>query len=154
MSYKDYFIYKGVAYGVGTKVLFSEKMYQKYFFSSKAKNQPHTFFESRTDGVKRFMWKEECDSWKKSEYSVGDVHELDEEIAEIVEPVYVNLVSISWQEKTFDNMINKKVQPDVFSGVLLYIVIMLIGSIFEARILLWSFATVIFIFWLLNEYRT
>ena len=146
---KNYFIYKGVAYGIGTKVLFTEKLYQKYFFN-KAKNKPHTFVAGWSNGEKRFQW-QECQYWKDGEFSCPHVTNPDEEIAEIVEPVYVEL--IPWQKQAFNNMASGKVHADIFGGVLLYIITMVIGAIFNDRILIWVAATLIFICWLLNQYR-
>lgn len=148
---ENYFIYKGVAYGVGTKVLFTDDIYQKYAYSSKAKNQPHTFTRGSNTGWKGFYWEEDKSSKFKASNNVS-IYNPDEEIKEIVEPVYVDL--IPWQQKALDNMINKKVLPDVFGGCLLYVVIMIVGTLFIDRLLIWIFATMIFACWLLGQYRT
>lgn len=148
---ENYFIYKGVAYGVGTKVLFTEKVHQKYFFSTKEKNQPHTFFAGFNNGCKRFSW-QECEYWKDGEYCNKDIYNPDEEIAEIVEPVYVELVPK--YQSVLENIINKKVHPDIFGGCLIYIIVMLVGTIFTARLLIWLGATVIFGIWLFKQYET
>lgn len=160
MSYQGYFIYKGIVYGEGTTVLFTDKIHQKYHFSSKLKNIPHKFIGGATEGVTNgvftrgymnFKWKE-GDDWKYDKHSEVTVYNVDEDIAEIVEPVYVEIVP--WQQQALDNIINKKVHPDIFSGVLIYILVMLIGCIFHARLIIWVVATIVFVTWLLNQYRT
>ena len=162
MSYQDYFIYKGQAYGIGTKVKLARSV---QFFTegsslSKLKNaddfkvQTYTFTHGTTDGVFTFWWKENEDPWDEKYYarSQAVVNNPNEQILEIVEAVHVELVS--WQKKAINNMISGEVPADVFGGVLLYIVIMLVALIFNDRWIIWIFATVVFIWWLLNQYRT
>lgn len=150
-QYQDYFIYKGVAYGVGTKVLFTEKIHESYYFTLKAKNQPHIFSGGSSEGWYKFYW-QECEDWRRGEISQATVYNPDEEISEIVNPVYVKVAS--WQEQAMDNMVNQNVYPDIFGGVLLYVITMLVGIIFKDKWLIWIFGTIIFINWLLKQYRT
>ena len=163
MAFKDYFIYQGKAYGIGTKVLFKptvqfEMCYLKYSKAKDAeisKREPHTFFRGSTDGIYEFDWSESI--YNSTEYG-SQAHSRvttfnpDEDILEIVEPVEVEL--ISWQRKAVKNMFSGKAAVDVFCGVLIYIVVMCIGAIFQARWAIWIFSTAIFIWWLLNQYRT
>ena len=160
MSYQGYFIYKGVAYGEGTKVLLSDAVIPhihtipKRMTAEKVKKMPHTFKWGTTNGCFYFDWYESGYSQSSSQhycYSQVTIYNINEDIIEIVDPVYVQLVT--WQEKALDNMFNKTVSPDIFGGVLLYILIMIIGSLFYARLLIWVFATVVFVAWLLNQYR-
>ena len=97
-----------------------------------------------------FNWIDER-GWKYGR-SDATINNLDEDIKEIVEPIYVELVT--WQQKALDNMINKTISPDIFGGVLLYAIAMIVGTLFIDRLLIWVFATVIFVCWLLNQYRT
>ena len=160
MSYQGYFIYKGVAYGVGTKVLLSNKTKFSAYNIPRGKTideirkMPHTFKWGSTNGEFHFYWHEKDNDRLCNRYcnSYAKVTTPDEEIEKIVEPIYVKLVS--WQEKAFDNMMNKTVSPDIFGWVLLYVVAMLVGALFYARVLIWVFATVVFVFWLLSQYRT
>lgn len=147
---KEYFIYKGVAYGIGTKILLSDIGCKKYYISQKNKDKPHTFMFGSTGGWYVFNWVDERGG--KYGCSGATITDLDEDIKEIVEPVYVELVS--WQQKALDNMINKAVSPDIFGGVLLYAIAVIVGALFIDRLLIWVFTTVIFICWLLNQYRT
>jgi len=158
MSYQNYFIYKGVAYGIGTKVIFSNSVNpnMQIILRRKTKEEikamPHTFTNGSTTGYFNFSWYENGKDYSKYHcFSRATIWNPDEDIKEIVYPVYVKLVT--WQEKALHNMIDKTVSPDVFGGVLLYIVIMLIGAIFVDRLLIWLLATAIFIGWLLNQYR-
>jgi hypothetical protein len=148
--YEGYFIYKGVAYGVGTKVVFYDDVYN-HISNSKAKNQPHTFVTGSSSGWKGFYWEENTIPRPKMYYNNISIYNPDKEIKEIIEPVYVELVP--WQKQSLNNMVNGTVHPDVFGGVLLYVLVMAVGSIFFARFTIWVFATVVFVIWLLNEYR-
>ena len=51
MSYQGYFIYKGVMYGEGTTVLFTDKIHQKYRFTPKLKETPHKFIGGSTSSM-------------------------------------------------------------------------------------------------------
>lgn len=147
---REYFVYKGVMYGIGTKVLLSDIGCKKHYVSEKNKNKPHTFRFGSNDGWYIFNWIDEGGArYGRSNVTIYD---LNEDIKEIIEPVYVKFVP--WQEKALENMINKKVSSDIFGGALLYTIIMIIGAIFIDRWLIWIFATAIFIIWLLNQYRT
>lgn len=150
VRYQSCFVYKGVTYGKGTTVLFSDKVHQKYHFTTKLKKTPHQFIGGSNTGWMNFRW-QEGDDWQYDAHSEVTVYDIEEEIAEIVNPVYAEL--IPWHKEAFNNMVEKKVQPDVFGGVLLYIIIMTVGTIFIDRWLIWIFSTIIFAVWLLNQYR-
>lgn len=151
MNYQGYFIYKGIAYGKGTTVLFSEKVHTKYHFSPILKEKPHEFVGGSSDGWMNFRWKE-GDDWRYDAHSEVTVCNLEEEIIKIINPVYVELVP--WQTQAVNNIINRAVCPDIFGGVLMYIITMLVGMIFNDRLIIWVCATIIFGIWLLNQYRT
>jgi hypothetical protein len=162
MSFQNYFIYKGMAYGIGTKVkIVSSAPFfiigaigTKMENLDEVKNQIYTFDSGTTDGEFFFRWNEIEDQldMKYGIRSQVQLKNLDNEILEVVEPVYVRLVS--WQENAINNMFNKEVAADVFGGVLIYIVIMCIGAIFKDRLVIWLVSTAIFSWWLLNQYRT
>lgn len=151
IRYQGYFIYRGVAYGKGTTVLFSEKVYQKYSFPPELKNKPHRFIGGSTAGWMNFRWQED-DDWKYSMHNDITIYDMEDEIATIVHPVYIEVVT--WQKQAIYNMITKRVQPDVFGGWLLYIIAMFVGFIFKDAIIIWLFSTIIFTVWLLKQYRT
>lgn len=147
---KDYFIYKNVAYGVGTKILLSEVGCKRHYISQKNKDKPLTFMFGSSGGWYIFNWIDER-GWKYGR-SDATINNLDEDIKEIIDPIYVELVP--WQQKALDNMVNKTISPDVFGGVLLYAIAMIVGALFIDRLLIWVFATVVFVCWLFNQYRT
>lgn len=147
---ENYFIYKGIAYGVGTKVLFTEERDQRLCYKG-ARGKPHTFVAGWSNGEKRFQWQEN-DDWRKGIFSIPYITNPDQEIKEIIEPVYANITP--WQKQAINNMTSGKVHTDVFGGVLLYIDAMLVGVIFKDRWLIWIFGTIIFVIWLLKQYRT
>ena len=151
VHYEGCFIYKGVAYGIGTKVIFNADVY-RHIGNSKAKNQPHIFVTGSNNGWKGFYWEDDKIPRQKIYYNNISIYNPDKEIKEIVKPIYYT--SVSWQKKALNNMANEAVRPDVFRGVLLYILIMVVGALFYARFTIWILATIAFVIWLLNQYRT
>ena len=147
----DYFIYKNVAYGVGTKVRFNNSVKVDYYHRPYSKTPIFEFVTGFDNGEKRFKYVT-SDNVCRANVMLQTNNSLDDAIKEIVKPVYVELVP--WQKQALSNMVNKTVSPDVFGGVLIYIVVMLVGALFISRLLIWVFATVVFIIWLLNQYRT
>lgn len=143
---EDYFIYHGVAYGPGTIVLFSDGLN----YSNKRKNIPHIFTSGFKDGYKGFQVKD--DSTKNGVR--GDIHiyNPDKEIEQIIYPVLFK--KTSWQKRALDNMVSGKFHADIFGGVVIYLAVMVVGAIFRDRWLLWIAATIIFINWVLNQYRS
>lgn len=149
---REYFIYKGVKYGIGTKVLLSDVGCKRHYISQKHKDMPHTFGFGDTNGVSSFNWRHPNGGrYGLSNATILDCY-LDEDIKEIVEPVYVEF--ISWQKKAINNMMDGKIHPDIFGGAVLYILVMVVGALFYARLTIWVIATITFIIWLLNQYRT
>ena len=161
-AFKDYFVYKGKAYGIGTKVKISQSanfsiigaIGTKMKSLDEIKSQTYTFDRGTTGGEYFFSWFEIEEEWSRKHGVRSQVQSrnLENDITEIVEPVEVQLVS--WQEKAINNMLGGKTVANVFGGVLIYIVVMCIGAIFQARWGIWLFSTAIFIWWLLNQYRT
>lgn len=146
----DYFIYHGVAYGVGTKVILSDEFASKY--SYKRKNIPHIFTASYSDGYNIFYMQD--DGTKSCLKSSIGIDNYDEDIKEIVYPVYANIQHTSWQKQAINNMMSGKFHADIFDGVVIYLAVMVVGAIFKDRWLLWIAATIIFINWVLNQYRS
>ena len=161
MSYQGYFVYKGVAYGVGTKILLSDlanpdiHTIPRRKTSKEVKGMPYTFTGGSTNGVFNFSWYEDgYEQYYSQHYCYGraTLRNIDMEILKIVDPVYVELVP--WQKNALDNMFSGNMHPDIFGGVLTYIIVMIGGAIFFDRLLIWVFATVVFVIWLLNQYRS
>ena len=145
-----YFTYKGVHYGIGTIVLITEDACRKYLISPQNQSKSYTFTCGVVGSWYSFSWIHE-DGWKHGRSDIT-LHNPDEEIAEIIYPVYVELVP--WYQVAVDNMKSNKVQPDIFGGALLYIIVLLVALIFKDTFVIWTFATIIFIIWLFNQYRT
>lgn len=146
----DYFIYHGIAYGVGTKVLLSDEFASKY--SPVIKNIPHIFTASYSNGYNIF--KIQDNSTKSGLGSSIEVGNYDEDIKEIVYPIYANKQHTSWQKQAINNMMSGKFHADIFGGVVIYFAVMLVGTIFYDRWLIWITATIIFVNWVLNQYRS
>lgn len=148
---KGYFIYHGIAYGIGTKVRLKEHVYCQTY-SHIVKNDIYVFYNSTQNGLYMFHWNDSVDRPKHIKGLQINIYNCNLDIAEIVEPVYPQW--ISWQQNAIQNMSNKRACTDVFGGVLIYIVIMCIAVIFKARLMIWAISTAIFIWWILNKYRT
>lgn len=131
----DYFEYKGVKYGVGTKVLVKDLCYGQ----TKA-----TFYGWQAYG-----------SFRDSRFDCGiSINDIDKKIIEIIEPVYwspTEDVSSNYGEKSniFTRSGSGSWQSDdeITYGLIWYIVIMLIGTIFNDRWIIWIAATIIFFSW-------
>lgn len=147
----NYFIYRGVAYGVGTKVKLKEHVHYRTHNTDVAKNDNYVFYLGCQNGNNIFRW---CGPEERREIFRDSIwiRNCNEDIAEIVEPVYAEL--IPWQKKAIQNMSNKNIHADVFGGVLMYIVVMVLALIFKDRWAIWTISTGIFVWWLLNQYRT
>ena len=129
MSLSYYLYYKGRYYDVGTIV----KIRTRY------KGIIHSTYEGNGnfEGV--------------SKYSRGGGPDPESYIVEIVKPVYyippepeqpkkANIFVRSGSGSSAHN-------DDIFHGLLLYIVVMLVGTIFKDRWLIWIFATIFFFGW-------
>lgn len=147
----DYFTYKGTIYGVGTKVILKDSVHYKFYNTNKSKDDLFEFTGNFTNGYNVFQ-KEWYNNKGKRVVSQIKIDNFDQDIERIVYPVYGQ--PAPWYEKSFDNMVNKKVQPDIFGGCLTYVIVMIVGAIFINRWLIWIFSTMIFIGWLLNQFRT
>ncbi len=148
---KGYFVYHGVAYGIGTKVRLKEHVHYPTY-AHIVKNDIYVFYNGTQNGLYMFHWNDSVERPKHIKGLQKNIYDCDLDIAEIVEPVYPQWTS--WQQQAIKNMSDKNVCTDVFGGVLIYIVIMCIGAIFKARWIIWLISTVIFVRWLLNQYRT
>lgn len=147
----NFFIYHNIAYGIGTKVKLKESVHYKTHNTNVARSDTYVFRFGCKSGDNIFEW---CGPNERREVfrSTIWIQNCDTDIEEIVEPVYVE--PVSWQHQAFDNMVNKKVTTDVFGGVLIYIVVMLLAFIFKDRWMVWTVGSAIFVWWLLNQYRT
>lgn len=147
---KGYFVYRGVAYGTGTRVKLKEHMHCPTYVDI-VKDDIYVFYNATQNGIHMFHWDDSAERPKHIKDLQKNIYNCDLDIAEIVEPVEVQLVS--WQQKAIQNMTSRKACVDVFGGVLIYIVLMCIATIFKGNWILWILITTGFVWWLLNQYR-
>ena len=153
MSYnhtKYYFEFKGKRYGVGTLV----KIKHGGLYTSKREIE-------RCNGIARF--KHGLDSGILSFSGIippGTGYcglvvygNIEDSIEEILEPVYYEYKS-TWQiaKANYQNT-PKNRRADISPGTILYVAAMLVGTIFNARILIWIVATILYLRYLINIYR-
>lgn len=141
----DYFIYKGAVYGTGTIVKVKKEVIEKRYLTKNG--QEYIFKSSLDNGFNIF---DPCDRSYKYCCSIG-ISDYEKDIEEIIKPVYVELVP--WQKAAFNNMLSGEVKADVAGGIIIYILVMVGSLIFNEWYLIWGFATLYFIFWLLSQYR-
>lgn len=129
----DYFEYKGVKYGIGTKVLVTDLCY----------GQTIAMF---------YGWKS-YGSFKDSRFDCGiSVNDINTRIIKVTEPVYWSPPEPKQDSKkssifTRTGSGSWQSDDDVTYGLIWYIVIMLVGTIFNDRWVIWICATLIFFSW-------
>ena len=129
----DYFEYDGVKYGIGTKVL--------------AKDLCYGSSEAVFTGWKRYGSFEGV----QPTLSRITINDIDTHIIKIIEPVYWSPPEEKDGEK--GNIFirsgsgSRQSSDDIAYGLIWYIVIMLVGTIFNDRWLIWIAATIIFFTW-------
>lgn len=130
----DYFEYKGVKYGIGTKVMVKDLCWGETeatfygWWSNKGFDGPHIL----GNGL--------------------NVNTIDEKIIKIIEPVYWSPPELKNDNQKSNIFIRTgsgswQSHDEVCYGLIWYIVIMLIGSIFNDRWIIWIAATIIFFSW-------
>ena len=146
---RNYFDFRGQRYGVGTIVKLKSEEY------GCGRNI------QRCHGIAKFVGGLESGYIKfsgivplGSEYcGIGWVANPEDKIEEILEPVFYDNKPI-W-EVAMNNY--SKTPParraDIAPGTILYIVAMLVGAIFNGRILIWIMATFFYLKYLVDIYR-
>ena len=146
---RNYFYYKGKCYGVGTVV----------------KIKPETYGSGREiercNGVAKFVGGLDSGYLKfsgivppgDSYCGIAIMTNPEDRIEKIIEPVYYEYKS-TWQV-ALDNYKKtpKNCRADIAPGTIFYIVAMVVGTIFKARVGIWILATIIYIRYLVNMYR-
>lgn len=122
----DRFMYKGVAYSIGTKVLVKDDVFGL---------QEATFVGWTKHGG--FVGKKYHDSFRTDDCSF---------IIKIIEPVYYEEKK---SEETKESWLPAGDGP--FYALLWYIAIMMIGTIFKARFAIWIIATISFVGYIKRE---
>jgi hypothetical protein len=84
---------------------------------------------------------------------IGWVANPEDKIEEILEPIYYDNIPL-WRIAA-DNYSKTPParRPDIAPGTILYVTAMLVGIIFNARILIWIVATIIYAKYLIDIYR-
>ena len=146
---RNYFDYMGVRYGVGTIV----KLKPEEYGCGRAIN--------RCNGIAKFVGGLESGYIKFSGIvppgqaycGIGWVAKPEDKIERIITPVYYDNKP-TWQI-AMDNYknIHPARRPDIAPGTILYIVVMFIGAIFNARIVIWILATFFYLKYLIDIYR-
>ena len=129
----EYFIrYKGLFYDVGTRLRFKAYSYGYYWGIKEGEVEKFigtTAFIRGDDGV---LYEYSTTKWLVN---------FDKVIIEIIEPVYYDM------ERATNNNHNYPSSWDAEIGWIWYIIIMVVGSIFKARLMIWIFATAYFFLW-------
>ena len=124
----EYFVrYKGKCYDVGTRLKYKTDKWCDGFEGTIEWISHNVFYVRLIDGSGRQLSK---------------MYSLDNIIVEIIEPVY-------YEEPPKKN-VRRGVYPsenDIFVGWVWYILIMVVGTIFNARLLIWIVATAVFFSW-------
>ena len=146
---RNYFDFQGKRYGVGTIVKLKPEEY------GCGRNI------ERCNGIAKFVGGLDSGYIKFSGIvplgaaycGIGWVAKPEDKIEEIIEPVYYEYKPI-WKI-ALDNYRDtpKNRRADIAPGTIIYIAVMLVGSIFYARIGIWILATILYLRYLINIYR-
>ena len=142
MYAKQYFEFKGVKYGVGTIVKVPRMLDLRWI----PKDQ--IMVDAEFVGGARFVFKNMNGVIKLYESS-GHLSGKYEQYIEIIKPVYYQEpvpqkpqnIFLSTKSGSWD------AHNDVCIGLVWYILIMLVATIFKARLLIWIVSTIIFFIW-------
>ena len=122
----EYFLrYRGKCYGVGTMLKFKQNLC--------------TYVGTIQSFTHNGMWLLVNTG---SEYYLSRVHSLDNTILEIIIPVYVDE-----PEKIVTKHRTSPPEDDIFYGWIVYIAVMIVGTIFNERFAIWVFASLVFFLW-------
>lgn len=148
---KNWFEYKGRYYGYGTVVKLKPEVYKGTAHVDRKCEGVVKFESGTTSG---FMYFRGVD--KQTGLACPGLHgswNPNDIIEYIVEPVYVELQPV-WK-KAVENY--SQAAPEhkhlAFPGTLWYIVIMIVGTLFYDRVLIWIMATIIYGSYWVNKYR-
>jgi hypothetical protein len=142
MSVKQYFEFKGVKYGVGTiaKIPLSRDLRW---------TSPETYTrEAEFTGGGRFVFTHQQGELYLFENN-GHFSGKYEEYIKIIKPVYYEEPEPPKPQNVFLRTESGSwdAHNDVCVGLVWYIIIMIIGTMFNARLLIWIFATIGFFLW-------
>jgi hypothetical protein len=140
MSVKQYFEFKGVKYGIGT-ILKVPRMLDLSLLPREAMMKEAEFVGGGRflffNGGSIFLCKERGLSGKYEDY------------IEIIHPMYYQEPASPKPQNIFFRTCSGSwdAYNDVCIGLIWYIIIMLVGTIFKDRLTIWVFATIVFFVW-------
>ena len=147
---RNYFDFQGKRYGVGTVVKFkhggaytSQRQFDRCGGIAK-------FKEGFTSGYLKFSGVIPPGT---GYCGIGIRGKPEDSIEKIIEPVYYEYKP-TWQIAV-DNYktMHPARRPDIAPGTIIYIAVMLVGSIFKGNWFIWIVATILYIRYLINMYR-
>ena len=146
---KNYFDFKGIRYGVGTVVRIRPEP-GKNNKEIKRCNGVAKFTEGLDSGYLMFSGVVPPGS---NNCIIGIFDKPEDRIEEIIEPVlYDN--KPTWQIAVDNYQKTPRYRrADISPGTILYVAVMLLGVIFNARIVIWIIATLCYAGYLINIYR-
>ena len=144
---KNWFEYKGRYYGYGTIVKFKPEIYKGMSYIPKL-NGVLEFCNGSTNGWISFKSTDPSIKCRMANYwNPNDVIEY------IIKPVYVTLQPV-WKNAVKNyNEAAPEHKHLAFPGTLWYIAAMIVGTLFNARLLIWIMATIIYGIYWINQYR-
>ena len=150
-NYSDYFVYHGNKYKKGTKIELTEYAINKFSLFILENGNIVTFVRNvygRQDLIscltKRFCY--DKNNWIY--FPPDDMH-----IKRIIKEPVEQIVKKSDVESAITNFKEKKKSPDIFYQCVAYVCIMAVSVIFIHGWALMLIETIIFIKWLVNQYK-
>ena len=142
MSVKQYFEFKDVKYGIGTIAKIPRMLDIRWF------SRDQIMEEAEFVGGATFVFRKLNGSINLYESS-GHLSGKYEQYIEIINPVYYQEPEPSKPPNIFIRTGSGSCDAynDVCVGLIWYIIIMLVGTLFYARVTIWIFATIGFFLW-------
>lgn len=122
----NYFEYKGIKYAAGTRLKYKSSLYgvQTYTFNGADYRSEFVPDDNRVQSVLSYRAKPEC-------------------IVEIIEPVF-------YDESSKKRSVNNQSNPSdmtIETAFLFYVIIMVVGTIFKIKWVIWILTTIGFVIW-------
>jgi hypothetical protein len=155
MSYnyeKNWFWYEGQCYGYGTVVKLKPEMYRGIKSIEEKCKGNMEFVDGMSSGYMVFKGVDQTNSMTRS-VAIGGHWNPYDAIEYIVKPVYVSLQPV-WK-KAVENYSNAEPEHKhlAFTGTIWYILVMIIGTLFHGRLLIYIMATIVYWNYWVNKYR-
>ena len=146
---RNYFEYKGVRYGVGTVVKIKWEPYGSRREIERCGGIAK-FVSGLDSGFLKFVGEP---LYGYLPCNIAITTDPNDRIEEIITPVYYEYKP-TWQIAIENYKKTPKVaRPDIAPGTIIYIAVMLVGTIFKGNFIIWIIATIFYIRYLINMYR-